>query len=225
VPSDNEYSFEPPKQKKYQKSIDNTGRQSTASIEENTIVVSPKNNIMFTISNESLSTGNAPQLEPLIDFASDEVPPNNNVVDKYYSKTIVSNDDISLPDEVDAFPIVVSEEEEKMQTIDPDNLREEQDASRLTPLTILTSDTIGALRSRKLLKVLLDPGSTYTFIHGRALPKHCQPVKIQEAKKVNTISGTGDCNELVILRDIRLPEFDKSRRVNQQKAMVFDCHT
>ena len=50
-------------------------------------------------------------------------------------------------------------------------------------------------------------------------------MKIQEAKKVNTISGAGDCNELVILRDIRLPEFDKSQRVNQQKAMVFDCHT
>ena len=99
-----------------------------------------------------------------------------------------------------------------MQTIDPDKPREEQDASRLTPLTILTADTIGALRSRKLLKVLLDPGSTYTFIHRRALPKHCKPVKIKDAKKVNTISGAGDCNELVILRDIRLPEFDKSER-------------
>ena len=125
-----------------------------------------------------------------------------------------SDDDISLPDEIEAFPIIMSELEETMQTIDPDQLPAEQDASRLTPLSILTADTIGALHSRNLLKVL---------IHRRALPPwHCQP---KDAKKINTINGANTCSDMVILCNIHLPEFDKSQRVKEQKAMVYDYET
>jgi hypothetical protein len=35
----------------------------------------------------------------------------------------------------------------------------------LTPVTIMIADSIGAVRSRKLLKVLLDSGSTTTLIN------------------------------------------------------------
>ena len=37
--------------------------------------------------------------------------------------------------------------------------------TNLTPVTILVVDTISAVRSRKLLKVLLDSGSTTTLIN------------------------------------------------------------
>ena len=37
-----------------------------------------------------------------------------------------------------------------------------------------------------------------------------------------TIAGYGVSKEMVVLRDMRLPEFDKSQQVNQQKALVID---
>ncbi|KAL7434954.1 hypothetical protein ACHAXH_002429 [Discostella pseudostelligera] len=121
-----------------------------------------------------------------------------------------SDDEISLPDEIEAFPIIVFELEETVQTTDSDRPPSEQDASWLTPLSILTADTIGALHSQKLLKVLFDPGSTYTFIHRRALPWHRQPFKVKDAKKINMINGANSCNEVVILHNKCLPKFDKS---------------
>jgi hypothetical protein len=129
-----------------------------------------------------------------------------------------SDDDISLPDEIEAFPIVMSELEETMQTINPDQLPAEQDASWLTPLSLLTDDTIGALHSPNLLKVL--------FHHRRVLPPwHCQPIKVKDAKKINTINGANTCCNMVILCNIHLPELDNSQRVKEQKAMVYDYET
>jgi len=36
-------------------------------------------------------------------------------------------------------------------------------AKKLTPVTIMVVDTIGTVKSRRLLKVLLDSGSTHSF--------------------------------------------------------------
>ena len=147
------------------------------------------------------STGNAPNL---------------NQLDYQATCSTVANiaDNVSLTDSissVEAFPVIISAMEETMQTTDSDQPLTEQSSSRLTPISILTADTIGALRSRKIVKVLLNPGSTYTFINRRVLPHECKPFQIKKAKKINTINGSNLCNEMVILRDIRLPEFDKSR--------------
>jgi hypothetical protein len=46
----------------------------------------------------------------------------------------------------------------------------------LTPVTIMIADSIGADRSRKLLKVSLDSGSTTTLIIKKCLPKKCKRV-------------------------------------------------
>jgi hypothetical protein len=43
----------------------------------------------------------------------------------------------------------------------PDNPQ----SRNITPVTIMIADSIGAVRSRKLLKVLLDSGSTTTLIN------------------------------------------------------------
>jgi hypothetical protein len=39
---------------------------------------------------------------------------------------------------------------------------------------------------------------------------------------VKTLAGTLNTNEMVVLRDLRLPEFDKNRRIDEQKALVFE---
>ena len=43
-----------------------------------------------------------------------------------------------------------------------------------------------------------------------------------EKKKVTTLAGKLLSKEVVTMRDIRLPEFDKNRRINQHTCMVFD---
>ena len=97
--------------------------------------------------------------------------------------------------------------------------------TNLTPVTIMVVDTISAVRSRKLLKVLLDSGSTTTLINKKCLPKNCKPCPISSSRKVNTLTGTYTSTEVVTMRNLRLPEFDKNRNVDQQKALVFQSET
>ena len=52
--------------------------------------------------------------------------------------------------------------------------------SNLTPITIMVVDTISAVKSRRLLKVLLDSGSTMTVINKKCLPKIAKPSKQQK---------------------------------------------
>ena len=40
--------------------------------------------------------------------------------------------------------------------------------------------------------------------------------------KVSTLAGKLSSQEVVVLRDLRLPEFDKNLRIDQQKCLVFD---
>jgi hypothetical protein len=96
---------------------------------------------------------------------------------------------------------------------------------KLTPVTILVVDTISSVRSRRLLKVLLDSGSTTTLINKRCLPRHCKPHGIYSSRQVNTLAGTYTSTEVVIMRNLRLPEFDKNRNVDHQKALVFQSET
>eukprot|EP00804_Cyclotella_cryptica_P004626 CCRYP_006938-RA/>CCRYP_006938-RA protein AED:0.32 eAED:0.32 QI:0/0/0/1/1/1/2/0/301 len=45
---------------------------------------------------------------------------------------------------------------------------------------------------------------------------------ISETKNISMLPGKLQAQEVVTLRDLRLPEFDKNRRISQQKALVFD---
>ncbi len=95
----------------------------------------------------------------------------------------------------------------------------------LTPVTIMVVETISSVRSRTLLKVFLDSGSTTILINIKYLPRHCQPCKISSSRKVNALAETSTYTEIVILRNPRLPEFNKNRNVDQQKALVFQSET
>ena len=43
-----------------------------------------------------------------------------------------------------------------------------------------------------------------------------------EQKSVRTLSGKLKSQQVVTMRDLHLPEFDKNRRITQQKCLVFD---
>jgi len=93
---------------------------------------------------------------------------------------------------------------------------------RLTPTSIMVVDTISAVKSRTLLKVLFDPGSTETLINRKCLPKHCKAIPIKQERKINTLAGSCETKSVVVMRNLRLPELDKNHVVDQQKALVFN---
>ena len=85
----------------------------------------------------------------------------------------------------------------------------------------MVADTIGTIKSRRLLKVLLDSGSTTTLINKRCLPRKCQPSKTSQNRMVNTLAGSYISSAMVIMRNLR-PELDKNRNVEQHKALIFE---
>ena len=75
-------------------------------------------------------------------------------------------------------------------------------------------DTIGLKKSRILLKVLLDPGSTKTLTSCKVLPRGTSLTPLQEINMVKTLAGTMKAAGMVHLRDLRLPKFDKNKRIH-----------
>jgi hypothetical protein len=60
------------------------------------------------------------------------------------------------------------------------------------------------------------------MIKRSALPKGVITKVISDTKLVRTLTGHLKTQEVVTMRDLRLPEFDKNRRINQQKVLLFD---
>jgi hypothetical protein len=69
---------------------------------------------------------------------------------------------------------------------------------QLTPVTIMVVDTISSVKSRILLKVLLDSGSTSTMINRKCLPRNCQTCKISKSRKMETLTGSFTSSEMVV---------------------------
>ena len=87
----------------------------------------------------------------------------------------------------------------------------------LTPISIAVLDTVGLVRSRKLLKVLFDSGSTATMIKKDVVPAKAVPKSLSGGKTVRTIAGKMDASQMIHLRDVRLPEFDKNLKISMQR--------
>ena len=79
-----------------------------------------------------------------------------------------------------------------------------------TPATICTVNTIGAIRSRRLFRILLDSGASCCLIKKSSLPKGVVLNELSASKQIKTLSGQVKAQQVVTLRDIRLPEFDKN---------------
>jgi hypothetical protein len=90
---------------------------------------------------------------------------------------------------------------------------------RLMPLSIMVCDTISAVRSWTLLKVLLDSGSTAIFIPRKGLPRHCKPCPVTKINSVNMLAGLCSDNQMVVLRAIQLPELDKNESSSSIKHL------
>ncbi len=91
-----------------------------------------------------------------------------------------------------------------------------------SPVTICTTDTIGTIRSQRLFQVLFDSGLNVSMIKRSALRKGVIMQLLGDTKLMKTLAGHLKMQEVVTMQDIRLPEFDKNRRINQQKVLVFD---
>ncbi len=78
----------------------------------------------------------------------------------------------------------------------------------------MVADSICVVRSRKLLKALLDSGSTTTLINKECLPKKCKPCQMSQSRIVNTLAGSYQSSAMVVMRNSRLPELDKIEILN-----------
>ena len=124
----------------------------------------------------------------------------------------------------EAFPVLEANLEANLKANDNSKkvVAKMPSKKRLTPLSIMVCDTISAVRSCTILKVLFDPGSTVTFISRKCLPRHCKPCPVTKSRSVNTVAGSCTASKMVVLRAIRLPELDKNRVIDQHKALMFD---
>jgi hypothetical protein len=60
------------------------------------------------------------------------------------------------------------------------------------------------------------------MIKRSVLPKGIITKVIGDTKLVRILAGHLKMQEVVTMRNLRLPEFDKNRRINQQKVLVID---
>ena len=126
-------------------------------------------------------------------------------------KALNTNDAEGIPNDIECHAVYPEDEEVCYMVPVPKNGKP-RDLS-LTPISIMVIETIGAAKSKKVLKVLFDPGSSKTMISSEIVPKKATAKSLSTEKKVNTIAGAMMANKMVYLRNIKLPEFDKNRKI------------
>jgi hypothetical protein len=120
-------------------------------------------------------------------------------------------DDVFEPDEVFKFsPQVVPKQQPRNRPTD------------VVPSSIAVVKTMQNQQSGWLLKVLFDSGGTKTFLNSRCLPKGATPVMMQQPLVGLTAAGSFTANRMVRLKDIVLPEFSRTKRIDEQWALIFD---
>ena len=70
--------------------------------------------------------------------------------------------------------------------------------------------------------MLFDSGLNVSMIKRSALPKGIITKLLGNTKLVRTLAGCLKMQEVITMRDLRLPKFDKNRHINQQKVLVFN---
>ena len=92
----------------------------------------------------------------------------------------------------------------------------------MVPSSIAVARTIQGQSSAELLKVLFDSGGTMTFLNSKCLPRGATPSLLKNPLQGIIAAGRLTANRIVHLRDIVLPEFSRSRKIDDQWAYVFD---
>ena len=64
------------------------------------------------------------------------------------------------------------------------------------------------------------------MIHRRSLPNGVKPMRLDKKMRMTTVAGVYEYVGEVLLQNIRLPDLDKNRIVNNKTSLVFDsyCH-
>jgi hypothetical protein len=91
-----------------------------------------------------------------------------------------------------------------------------------SPLTICIADTIGTKRSQRNFWLLFDSGSNVSMIKRSAPPKDFITKLLGDTKLVRTLTVCLKTQQVITMQNLRLPEFNKNRHINQQKVLVFD---
>ncbi len=144
----------------------------------------------------------------------------NNKVDNYLSNNTVDSVSVDSSLNIDAYPLVEDKDLPKVGTASP--AIKMPNKKQLTPTSIMVVDTISTVKSCTLLKVLFDLRSTFTLVNHKCLPRHCKTCPIKQERKINTLAGSCETKEVVVMRNLRLLELDKNCVIDQQKALVFD---
>ena len=96
-------------------------------------------------------------------------------------------------------------------------------SDRLVATSIMVVQNIHNHESGKLLRVLFDTGGDRTMINRSALPRGVNPMALDKKARMVTLAGTYESGGEVMLKGLRLPEFDKSRNIEEQRALVFNA--
>ncbi len=139
---------------------------------------------------------------------------------QHQCKRIRLDDDSSNNQSVHAYPLV-KENCKTSEVIESPPIKL-LSKKHLTSTSIAVVDTISSVRSCMLLKVLFDPGSTSTLISCKCLLRYCKPCAITNKHQIHTLAGTCSTKQMVVMRKIRLPKFNKHCVMAEQKASVFD---
>ena len=95
--------------------------------------------------------------------------------------------------------------------------------SNVSPTAPMMARTIQGHESKRMLKVLLDSGGTKTMIHEKCLPPGATPALLTSgSQRFRTTAGEFTTNRSVHCKDVILPEFDETRRVDGIECFVFN---
>ena len=89
------------------------------------------------------------------------------------------------------------------------------------PVVYMMPRMIGGVADPTILRTLLDSGSSKSLISKLALPEGAE-IRPCEQEAMNTMAGMFQPMGYVILKDLRLPEFNKNLSIDGQMAYVFD---
>ena len=96
------------------------------------------------------------------------------------------------------------------------------DKDDLLPVIYMIPGMIGGVLDPIILRTLLDSGSGKTLINKSVLPAGAEVRPCENKDAMNTMAGIFQPTGYVILKDLRLPEFDKNLSIDGQMAYVFD---
>ena len=87
--------------------------------------------------------------------------------------------------------------------------------SPLRPITFMIAECIQGERTKLPLKVLMNPGSDFSYIPERVLPKGAVPKTAVRAAPTKTLTGIQTFDRMVELKGVILPEFSRSKKIDE----------